>query len=347
MSAGKISIIVPIYNIETYLRRCLNSIIAQTYADLEIILVNDGSTDTSGLICDEYAAQDERIIVIHQENGGLSAAWNSGLAVATGKYIGFVDGDDFIEPNMYELMLEAIVNESVDLSICRHWIDTHGDMLFMNSGMAKTTILTNEEALEYFISEQDKYRIWPTVWSKLFTREVVNGFHFEVGKTSQDIMYTTKTFVRSLRIAYLDSYLYHYNSERSDSITNQKSAEKRLQTELLPLRQRIAYLHEHGFSLLANKASYYFYRRMLFYHIEFMCEKNKTALQKLIQMMRKERTEIRTIYKNDWVKTGDRVRMAVFLFSPRLYYVLVLLYDSIVIPLRMRKGVTARDRSLG
>ena len=105
---GKVSIIVPIYNVEKYLSKCIESILSQTYKNIEIILVDDGSPDNSPQICDEYAKKDDRIIVIHKANGGVSSARNAGIDIATGKYIGFVDPDDYIENNMYELMVNKI-----------------------------------------------------------------------------------------------------------------------------------------------------------------------------------------------------------------------------------------------
>ena len=106
MSEPKISVIVPVYKVEPYLRKCLDSIVGQTYQNLEIILVDDGSPDGCGAICDEYAAQDKRVRVIHKANGGVSSARNAGLTAATGEWIGWVDSDDWIEPDMYERMLE-------------------------------------------------------------------------------------------------------------------------------------------------------------------------------------------------------------------------------------------------
>lgn len=118
--SAKISIIVPVYNIEKYIVRCIESILNQTYSNLEIILVDDGSTDSSGGICDEYAKKDDRIVVIHKVNGGLSDARNAGLKVVTGDYIGYVDGDDWIDSTMYEDMLSVMEAKDIKLSICRY-----------------------------------------------------------------------------------------------------------------------------------------------------------------------------------------------------------------------------------
>ena len=119
----KISVIVPVYNVERYLKRCIESIINQTYKDLEIILVDDGSTDSSGNICDEYKKIDKRISVIHKKNGGLSDARNEGLKVVTGTYIAFVDSDDFLDLDMYEYMQKNIEKENADIVICGTKID--------------------------------------------------------------------------------------------------------------------------------------------------------------------------------------------------------------------------------
>lgn len=112
----EISIIVPVYKVEPYLRKCVDSILAQTFTDFEVILVDDGSPDNSGKICDEYASKDSRVRVIHKKNGGLSSARNAGIDVARGKYLGFVDSDDYIEKDMYELLYDNIVKEQADRS---------------------------------------------------------------------------------------------------------------------------------------------------------------------------------------------------------------------------------------
>lgn len=114
-----ISVIIPVYNVEKYLHRCLDSVIEQTYKNLEVILIDDGSTDHSGEICDDYAAKDVRIHVIHQENQGVSAARNKGLDTAKGEYIAFVDSDDYILPEMYAKMLECIIENNVDFCVCQ------------------------------------------------------------------------------------------------------------------------------------------------------------------------------------------------------------------------------------
>lgn len=120
MSCPLISIIIPVYNVERYLNKCLDSIINQTYKNLEIVLVDDGSTDRSGLICDDYAAKDNRVIVLHKENSGVSEARNIGLKHSTGEFIGFVDGDDYVDRQMYELLLERLESDNSDMAACNY-----------------------------------------------------------------------------------------------------------------------------------------------------------------------------------------------------------------------------------
>lgn len=169
----KISIIVPVYKVEPYLRKCLDSIVNQTYQNLEIILVDDGSPDNCGAICDEYAAKDERIQVIHKENGGVSSARNAGLEAASGDWVGFVDSDDWVEPDMFAYLLESAQTYHADVAIC-------GFLNFLPNGAAgnrfccdKTMLLDTEKALEAFLQNQyislsccDKlarYNLWKQV----------------------------------------------------------------------------------------------------------------------------------------------------------------------------------------
>ena len=132
----EISIIVPVYNVEKYLEKCIKSILNQTFTDFELILVNDGSTDKSGVICDNYKNIDDRIIVIHKKNEGLSSARNSGLDIAKGRYIGFVDSDDYINNDMYHKLYEALIKNNSDISICK-FVKVYDDseMKFSNNDL--------------------------------------------------------------------------------------------------------------------------------------------------------------------------------------------------------------------
>lgn len=331
-----VSVIVAVYNIEEYLPRCVDSILAQTYRNLEIILVDDGSKDQSGNICDSYAEKDRRIKVIHKKNGGLSDARNAGMDAATGEYIGFVDGDDWIEPDMYRAMYFACEKEKAQAAVCRYKQITKSGIIDGSAG--NSVSLSRDEALEIYVCGDERYLIYNSVWSKLFARDLVEGMRFPVGKNSEDIMFTTRAFCRMERLVYLDEAYYNYVLDREGSIMNEKAGERRLKDEIPFWQEQIAYFREAGMPDLSDKAAYHFYRRLLFYYIDFM-ENKKTRIfaDQIVGLLRADREKIRGIYRKDYVAMGDRARMKLALLLPGAYYRVVKIYDRYVIPLRSKK----------
>ncbi len=331
-----VSVIVAVYNIEEYLPRCVDSILAQTYRNLEIILVDDGSKDQSGSICDSYAEKDRRIKVIHKKNGGLSDARNAGMDAASGEYIGFVDGDDWIEPDMYRAMYFACEKEKAQAAVCRYKQITKSGIIDGSAG--NSVSLSRDEALEIYVCGDERYLIYNSVWSKLFARDLVEGMRFPVGKNSEDIMFTTRAFCRMERLVYLDEAYYNYVLDREGSIMNEKAGERRLKDEIPFWQEQIAYFREAGMPDLSDKAAYHFYRRLLFYYIDFM-ENKKTRIfaDQIVGLLRADREKIRGIYRKDYVAMGDRARMKLALLLPGAYYRVVKIYDRYVIPLRSKK----------
>lgn len=330
-----LSIIVAVYNIEEYLPRCIESVLAQTYRKLEIILVDDGSTDESGRICDAYAGKDERIRVIHKKNGGLSDARNAGMDIASGEYIGFVDGDDWIEPDMYRAMYESCERECAQIAVCRYKQITKSGVVDASTG--NSVSLSRAEALEIYVCGDERYLIYNSVWSKLFAAQLIREMRFPVGKKSEDIMFTTRAFCHMNRLVYLDTAYYNYVLDREGSIMNEKAGERRLKDELPFWREQIAYLRKEGMPKLADKAAYHFYRRLLFYYIDFkMSAETKGYAAEIIRQLREDRTVIGRIYRENYVAAGDRMRMKLALSLPEAYYLAVRLYDRYVIPIRNR-----------
>ena len=331
-----VSVIVAVYNIEEYLPRCVDSILAQTYRNLEIILVDDGSKDQSGSICDSYAEKDRRIKVIHKKNGGLSDARNAGMDAASGEYIGFVDGDDWIEPDMYRAMYFACEKEKAQAAVCRYKQITKSGIIDGSAG--NSVSLSRDEALEIYVCGDERYLIYNSVWSKLFARDLVEDMRFPVGKNSEDIMFTTRAFCRMERLVYLDEAYYNYVLDREGSIMNEKAGERRLKDEIPFWQEQIAYFMEAGMPELSDKAAYHFYRRLLFYYIDFM-ENKKTRIfaDQIVGLLRADREKIRGIYRKDYVAMGDRARMKLALLLPGAYYRAVKIYDRYVIPLRSKK----------
>ena len=218
MSPPLISIIVPIFRVEEYLDRCVASIVGQTYRNLEIILVDDGSPDGCPAMCDAWKTKDSRITVIHQENAGLSQARNVGLALATGEYIGFVDSDDWIEPEMYEMLLGVIQETGADISICNLRADPVGEIVpVSNKGTNAKQELTPEESIRNYFT---KLR-FVVVWNKLYRKCILDSISFPIGKCYEDIYWTYKAMAKAQKIVYLDRVLYH-NILRSGSISRNR-----------------------------------------------------------------------------------------------------------------------------
>ena len=208
-----ISIIVPIYNVENYLERCLDSILKQTYKKIEIILVDDGSTDKSGTICDEYAKKDNRIKVIHKKNGGLSDARNHGLAIATGDYIGFVDSDDYIAEDMFETLYNLNEEFKSDISIVSYYEYYNGKLISVRDSEQKISMNKVEAIKELLIDT----RIQSYAWNKLFKKDLFKDLNFPTGKNFEDIATTLLLFEKANKVVLFESPKYYY-LRRDDSI---------------------------------------------------------------------------------------------------------------------------------
>ena len=219
-----ISVIVPVYKVENYLDKCVRSIVDQTYHNLEIILVDDGSPDRCGEICDAWAAKDSRIRVIHKENGGLSDARNAGMAVATGNYMGFVDSDDYIAPDMYRLLLDQMNADGSDIAACGVEMVYEDDTPRQMLTPAGCHVLDNEQAMEASIRES---LLKQPVWYKLYKTDLIRDIPFAVGKCHEDVFWSWQAIARAKKVSIFDTPCYFY-LQRSGSIMGQQFSEKRL-----------------------------------------------------------------------------------------------------------------------
>lgn len=256
-----ISIIIPVYNVEKYIEECLNSIIKQTYKNIEIILVDDGSTDRSGIICDQYAKIDKRINVLHKENFGVSNARNTGLRLKKGKYFIFIDSDDWLEPNMIESLYNNLKNNQVDISICNYYI---------NSTKRKTDIqnkkLIKNNLKEMYENLFDENSFGGYLWNKLIKSNIAdNLFLDEDIKIEEDVIFLIN-ILKGCNSIYYDPniILYHYR-KRENSAVNFNYAPKDL-TKLksleikLDIKQRFQLKNldklEFDYVFLLNQAIY-------------------------------------------------------------------------------------------
>lgn len=228
MSANKISIIVPVYKVEKYLRDCVDSILSQTYRNLEIILVDDGSPDHCGEICDEYAKRDDRITVIHKPNGGLSDARNAGLDICTGDWISFIDSDDYVSPFFLQILLNTAINDDSEIATLSRGVDfwdnkSYRPALAENADDFTSETLDAQKALELMLYQ----KIATGAQWKLCKRYLWKDLRFPVGYYYEDVATTYKTFLKAKTITIIHGSLYAYR-KRSQSIIRQPFSEKKL-----------------------------------------------------------------------------------------------------------------------
>lgn len=213
-----ISIIVPVYNTETYLRKCLNSIINQTHKELEIILVDDGSTDKSGEICDEYAGLDERVKVIHQSNCGQASARNRALEILTGDYLGFVDSDDYIEDDMYELLYTSSINQDAAIAICGYSrVSETGKIIHTYLPSENAKVIPKKEAVFELLKST---KICSILCDKLYKRELFLGIQFPEGKTFEDLAILYQVVDRAGFVVLCPYSKYAYVMRMSSTVNN-------------------------------------------------------------------------------------------------------------------------------
>lgn len=215
-----VSVIIPAYNVEQYVERCVYSVTKQTYRNLEIILVDDGSTDCTGIICDKLAKEDNRISVIHKTNGGLSDARNAGIDVSRGEYISFVDSDDYIASDMLEHMMNAMCETDISMVVVGFWKQSGDAREYC--GPTTERVVSSEEALkDIYIGHE----IYPASWNKLYRRALFNNNRFAVGMINEDSEIITKLLMECNRVALVSKPLYIYMI-REGSITQSSFSSK-------------------------------------------------------------------------------------------------------------------------
>ena len=253
-----ISVIVPVYKVEPYLDQCVRSIVEQTYTDLEIILVDDGSPDDCPAMCDAWAEKDSRIKVIHKQNGGLSDARNAGMDIASGEYIGFVDSDDRIAPEMYQTLYDMLQRDSSDIAACgiqMVWEDGRPPKMLTPPGQR---VLDTTAAMLAIIEERE---LKQPVWYKLYRRELISSIRFPVGKYHEDVFWSYRAVGAAQRVSITDTPYYFY-TQRTDSIMGKKFSLHRLDA-LEACAQRQQYI-EQVFPKLSQRAAIDFCFRCIY-----------------------------------------------------------------------------------
>ena len=233
-----ISIIIPVYKVEKYLEKCIQSVINQTYENLQIIVVDDGSPDNCGKICDEYAKKDHRIEVIHKSNGGLSDARNKGLEIAKGEYIGFVDSDDYIEADMYEVLYNLLKQYNADVSICNFYTVSQGKISIKNADNGINEYNRIEILKEILLDKN----IQSYAWNKLYKKELFDEIKYPIEKKYEDIGTTFYLLEKCNKVVVTGKSEYYYIN-RQDSIVNNVT-ESTITDYIELIMQRYDYIEE-------------------------------------------------------------------------------------------------------
>lgn len=338
---GLLSVIVTAYNIEAYIERGVRSVCGQTYRNLEIIVVDDGSTDQTGEICDRLAQNDPRVLVIHKENEGPAQARNVGTARAHGNYIGYVDGDDWIDADMYERMLSALVDQKADLAVCRyrqvacdHTID---------GSRERAVLFEEQEALTVYVEEREEFQIQNAAWNKLYRREILEAVSFPAGKWYEDIMFATQALARAKRCIYLDTALYNYIIDREGSIMNRRINPRTFTDQIPAYHEKTAFLQELGREDLALTHDYFFYKRLLLFYGDLRRAKKRqpekreeTAayLKELETILRQEKERALAAFAVPAADARDIRKLRRFYRSPDAYCRMRFFDEQMVIPLK-------------
>lgn len=303
-----ISVIVPVYNVEKYLRKCLDSIINQTFSNFEVILVDDGSTDMSGSICDEYVKKDVRFRVIHRENGGLSAARNSGLLAAKGTYLNFIDSDDWIRAELLEQLINLLESHEADISKCNFFSDEKDNL---NEQEEIRCYTSREYMIRYFNAKSDSNSYF---CGKLFKRNLFDNQCFPVGKTCEDMFLMPQIIKNATKIVVTNQKYYFYY-QRPNSITN--NPENRIKNQVAIAEAfRIHYniasssYKEADVLTLKNAATSSICAYCLLGKIKNIDDKSKEAMLQNYQFIKKYYSNIKSNKKvSIWYKIGALVML--------------------------------------
>lgn len=326
MKKELVSVIVPVYKVEEYLKECVDSIINQTYKNIEIILIDDGSPDNCGKICDEYVKKDSRIKVIHKENGGLSSARNAGLDVAKGEYIAFVDSDDWLMPTYVYDMLKIAMKYNKEIVQCGHAKNV--DDLYLKKELSKDKELSffekNEAIYNLNVKNHGEYIV---VWNKLYRKELFENIRFPVNRINEDTFVTYKLFWNCKgEIAFTRKKLYYYR-QREGSIMNNKFNIRRYDA-------LDGYQEQFEFFLKLKKkklidASICIYQMIIkdfWYRTNVADIENKNKY--LNQLLKRSRKIYKYMILNKYISIKNKIIYSIFDISPSMYFGIIKLFEK-------------------
>ncbi|MCR5675159.1 MAG: glycosyltransferase [Lachnospiraceae bacterium] len=345
-----ISVIVPCYNIASYVGRCVHSLLAQTREDLEILLIDDGSTDETGAVCDRLAEEHDRVRAFHQENAGPGIARNTGIEQARGEILAFADGDDAMMPDMLSVLAGALEETGADIAVCPYLhisaeaalqgkIVPEGAGAEPETGKPAMRVLSREEALFALVAEDDDLVIQNAAWNKVYRRRVFEGIRYPA-KRYEDIPTSARLLAAADRVCYVARPLYVYTDNRGTSIMN-GSERQSILTEQIPAYQaRDAFFGETGREELILVHDYIVGKKLLALYTQGRWTAGDRDFARRLRQVINEwlGPRFREIYGCPVANRNHALRMRLFLIHPALYDAFTALNEGVVLPIRRRIG---------
>lgn len=317
-NVGLISVIIPVYNVENYIGRCLNSIVGQTYRNLEIIAVDDGSRDCSRAICESFAKRDNRVRVIAKENGGVSSARNKGLAAANGEFVAYVDADDYVKPDYFEVLYSEVKKTGADIACCGCELYIDGERELDFNVVSSHRVIT--EAAEYFfdVTEEKEYYS-RMVWGKIIKSEIAKKHSFDTAmKYGEDTMYMFKIFAQSPKTALVDYDGYYYMQTKEGVTGSAGWADPNMKAQHLLLFMYIFDLRENFPEYIKAAVINYYAKHICGAVSVCLKQKTKEAYNLYMPAFRTAVNDIRPYKKQ--IKRLYRFRAFFFDKTPNLYW---------------------------
>ena len=316
----KISIIVPIYNVEAYIGNCIDSILNQTFRDFELILVNDGSTDKSLDICKDYKDIDNRICIIDKKNGGVSSARNAGLQIAKGEYIGFVDSDDYIHTQMYEILYNEIVKNDADISMCqfKRVFEFNKKELSDKIVLSKEVQLLNSKETVFKLGRNNSVK-YVVLWNKLYKKNLFDNINFKEGIIHEDEYIIHRLLYKGNKLIYVRKELYFY-LQRKGSIMDEK-LDINSADYLLACSDRVKFFYEKGLVELQDSWEKFYLWKFFNDYSELYREYNGN---KKLKILRKDFAQVlKILLKDRKYSVKEKISWVIFAINPKIYYKLI------------------------
>ena len=311
-----ISVVLPIYNVELYLEECIDSVIDQSYKNLEIILVDDGSTDKSSFICDEFSKKDPRIKVIHKDNGGLSDARNVGIRSASGEYIALVDSDDLIAENFIEQLYQSCINSNSMIAVCKFSSFSKTSDLSFSEKQSKTEIISGRDLIkQIYLGQASQFGF--VAWNKLYNRKLFDFIQYPVGRIYEDTFTTYKLFLNSNQISLLDQPLYFYRI-RPESIMSTKVSLKKVKDGVDADASVVKYFYENQDYEILTYASSYFCKQAVLTYYKWIPKVNRAEKAEAKQYLK-------TVYRQTW----NYCRKSSMEFTKKVFYCVIRILWSV------------------